>query len=78
MIEEDKGFTTTHLTPFSFPAFSTFIVPLIVKSRSSLFQEKKRERDAQFFFYVIKQLKNQSMPERHVIATTLSVFVFDI
>lgn len=30
------------------------------------------------FFYVIKQLKNQSTPQRQVIATTLFVFVFDI
>jgi hypothetical protein len=39
--------------------------------------KKKRERDAQFF-YVIKQLKNQSTPERQDFATTLFVFVFHI
>jgi len=49
MIEEDKDITTTPLTPFSFATFSTFIVPLIVRSRSSLLQGKKRERDAHFF-----------------------------
>ena len=76
MIEEDKEVTTTRLTPFSFATFGTFIVPLIVRPRSSLFQEKKRERCT--IFYVIKQLKNQSMPQRQVIATTLFVFVFDI
>jgi hypothetical protein len=46
LIEEDKDITTTPLTPFSFAAFSTFIIPLIVRSRSSLLREKKRERDA--------------------------------
>ena len=49
MIEEDKEVTTTRLTPFSFATFSTFIVPLTVRSRCSMFQEQKRERDAQFF-----------------------------
>lgn len=46
MIEEDKDVTMTRLTPFSFATFITFIVPLIVRPRSSLFQEKKRESDA--------------------------------
>jgi hypothetical protein len=43
----------------------------------SIYKEK-REKEMHNFFYVIKQLKNQSTPQRQVIATTLFVFVFDI
>ena len=70
MIEEIEDVTTTRLAPFSFAAVSTFIVPLIAGSKSSFFQGGKRERNGQKF-HVIKQLKNQSKPERQVIATTL-------
>jgi hypothetical protein len=40
VIEEIEDVPTTRLTPFSFAAVSTFIVPLIAGSKSSFFQEK--------------------------------------